>query len=71
MPLLSDRRAWLRPCVRHICAVLDERYVGVYEIGKGKNGGENTEMYRQTLATADMKLEKEEVAWLNLEDQEV
>lgn len=34
-------------------------------------GGENTEMYRQTLATADMKLEKEEVAWLNLEDQEV
>lgn len=30
-------------------------------------GGENADMYRQTLETAKMKLTPEEVAWLNLE----
>ncbi len=31
-------------------------------------GGENAEMYRQTLEAAKIKLTKEEVKWLNLED---
>lgn len=34
-------------------------------------GGENAEMYEQTLAAAQMKLGADEVRWLNLEEQEI